>query len=82
MRAKLKKWGNSLALIIPADVASREALKAGDEVDFNVKKCDDIMELFGKYKNELKHFDAQKMKDETREADAESDERLARTTAG
>ncbi len=30
---KVSKWGNSLAIRIPADVASRLGLKEGDEVD-------------------------------------------------
>ena len=62
MRAKVKKWGNSLGLIIPADLATKERLKDGDEVEYQLKKCDDIKELFGKYpmgdikkiKNELR----------------------------
>lgn len=31
---KVSKWGNSLAVRIPADVASRLGLVEGDEVDF------------------------------------------------
>jgi hypothetical protein len=62
MRAKVKKWGNSLGLIIPADVASKEGIKEGDEVEYQLKKCSDVKELFGKYpmgniqeiKNELR----------------------------
>ncbi|MBN9362051.1 MULTISPECIES: AbrB/MazE/SpoVT family DNA-binding domain-containing protein [unclassified Devosia] len=30
---KVSKWGNSLAIRIPTDVASRLGLKEGDEVD-------------------------------------------------
>jgi antitoxin component of MazEF toxin-antitoxin module len=62
MRAKVKKWGNSLGLIIPADVASKEGIKEGDEVEYQLKKYSDVKELFGKYpmgniqeiKNELR----------------------------
>lgn len=62
MRAKVKKWGNSLGLIIPANVASKEGIKEGDEVEYQLKKCSDVKELFGKYpmgniqeiKNELR----------------------------
>jgi len=32
-RMKVSKWGNSLAIRIPTDVASRLGLKEGDEVD-------------------------------------------------
>ena len=31
---KISKWGNSLAVRIPMDVARRLGLKEGDEVDF------------------------------------------------
>lgn len=31
---KVSKWGNSLAVRIPMDVASRLGLKEGDEIDF------------------------------------------------
>jgi bifunctional DNA-binding transcriptional regulator/antitoxin component of YhaV-PrlF toxin-antitoxin module len=62
MRTKVKKWGNSLGLIIPADIASKEGIKEGDEVEYQLKKSSDVKELFGKYpmgnvqkiKNELR----------------------------
>jgi hypothetical protein len=62
MRAKVKRWGNSLGLIIPADVAAQEELKEGDEVEYQLKKCDDVKELFGKYPM----GDIQKIKDKLR----------------
>lgn len=62
MRAKVKKWGNSLGLIIPADLAAKQGLKEGDEVEYQLKKCDDIKELFGKYPM----GDIQKIKNELR----------------
>lgn len=45
----MKKWGNSLGLIIPSDVANNAGLREGDEVEFQLKKCSDVKELFGKY---------------------------------
>ena len=58
----MKKWGNSLGLIIPADLASKDGLKEGDEVEYHLKKCNDIKELFGKYPM----GNIQKIKDELR----------------
>lgn len=49
MRARVKKWGNSLGLIIPSEVANNAGLKEGDEVEFQLKKYGDVKELFGKY---------------------------------
>lgn len=62
MRAKVKKWGNSLGLIIPADLATKQGLKEGDEVEYQLRKCDEVKELFGKYPMD----DIQKIKDELR----------------
>lgn len=69
MRTRVKKWGNSLGLIIPADLASKEGLREGDEVEYQLKKCDDIKELFGKYPM----GDIQKIKDELRREWADVD---------
>ena len=33
-----KKWGNSLGLIIPEDVAREEGIRAGDEIVVEIKK--------------------------------------------
>jgi len=33
---KVAKWGNSLAVRIPADVAERVGLKEGDEAEFRI----------------------------------------------
>lgn len=32
---RVSKWGNSLAVRLPADVVAKLGLKEGDEVDFN-----------------------------------------------
>lgn len=58
----MKKWGNSLGLIIPADLATKQGLKEGDEVEYQLRKCDEVKELFGKYPMD----DIQKIKDELR----------------
>jgi antitoxin MazE len=39
---KISKWGNSLAVRIPTDVASRLGLKEGDEVDFRASDSNGI----------------------------------------
>lgn len=52
VKAKVKKWGNSLAVLIPSQEAKIEGLKDNDEVDFtiNKKKKNPLKELWGKYK--------------------------------
>ena len=48
-KARLKKWGNSLGVIIPKEVAERNGLRVGEEVEIQVTKVSDITELRGKY---------------------------------
>ena len=34
----MKKWGNSLGLIVPVEVARDQALKEGDMVEFEIRR--------------------------------------------
>ncbi len=59
----MRKWGNSLGVVIPREEASREGLKENDEVEIVIRKAVDIRQLFGKYK----FRDLQSLKDELRD---------------
>jgi len=48
-RAKLKRWGNSYGVVVPRDLAEKEGLKEGEEIEISVRKVSDIKHLFGKY---------------------------------
>ncbi len=61
-KARLKKWGNSLGVVIPKEAAERNGLHAGEEVEIRVSKVSDITELRGKYPTE----DLQAAKEEMR----------------
>ncbi len=63
IRTVVRKWGNSLGVVIPSEEASKEGLKENDEVEIVIRKAVDIKELFGKYK----FRDLRKLKDELRE---------------
>lgn len=63
IRTVVRKWGNSLGVVIPSDEASKEGLRENDEVEVVIRKALDIHELFGKYK----FRDLQKLKEELRE---------------
>ncbi len=63
IRTIMRKWGNSLGVVIPREEASREGLKENDEVEIVIRKAVDIRQLFGKYK----FRDLQSLKDELRE---------------
>ena len=46
---KVKKWGNSLALLIPKEIARREDLNEGDTVKVDVSK-EKRIDAFGMFK--------------------------------
>ena len=47
--AKIKRWGNSLALIIPKEIVKREDLTEGDMVKLEVSK-EKRVDAFGMFK--------------------------------
>jgi antitoxin component of MazEF toxin-antitoxin module len=63
IRTVMRKWGNSLGVVIPREEASKEGLHENDEVEIVIRKAVDIRQLFGKYKVK----DLQSLKDELRE---------------
>ncbi len=63
IRTVMRKWGNSLGVVIPREEATKEGLKENDEVEIVIRKAVDIRQLFGKYKFK----DLQSLKDEMRE---------------
>jgi antitoxin component of MazEF toxin-antitoxin module len=63
IRTVVRKWGNSLGVVIPSEEASKEGLRENDEVEVVIRKALDIRELFGRYR----FRDLQKLKEELRE---------------
>ncbi len=63
--AKVRKFGNSLGVVIPSEEATRHGIVVGDEVQLEVEKKTNLRELFGSIKFSKT---AQEMKDEDREA--------------
>ena len=59
----MRKWGNSLGVVIPREEALKEGLHENDEVEIVIRKAVDIRQLFGKYK----FRELQSLKDELRE---------------
>ena len=57
-KSKLKRWGNSYAVVVPGEIVQREGLKEGDLVEISVRKAVEISRLFGKYP--FKNLQAQK----------------------
>jgi antitoxin component of MazEF toxin-antitoxin module len=63
-KARLKRWGSSLGLVVPSDVVKRENLKEGEEVVVSIHKKNPLMETFGTLRDWK--ADAQRVKDEAR----------------
>jgi antitoxin component of MazEF toxin-antitoxin module len=61
-KARLKKWGNSLGVVIPKEAADKNGLRAGQEVEIRLTKLSDITRLRGKFPIE----DLQEAKEEMR----------------
>ena len=64
-KAKVREWGHSLGIIIPKDVVRKENIKSEDEVIIEIRKKQDVMDLFGTLKFKKS---ARQMKDEGRRA--------------
>lgn len=64
-KTRVKEWGNSLGIIIPKEIVTREKIKSHDEVIVDIRKNEDVMKLFGTLKFKKT---AQQMKDEGRKA--------------
>lgn len=49
--ARLKRWGNSLGIVVPRDVVRRKGLREGDVVEFQVdRKTKSYRDYFGTFK--------------------------------
>jgi antitoxin component of MazEF toxin-antitoxin module len=58
-----RKWGDSIAVILPSDVVKKEGIAPLDNIIVGVEREDDISDFFGKLKTEKT---AQELKDESR----------------
>ena len=65
MQLKLKKWGNSMAVIVPNRVIETNKLKENDEIIVEIVRKADISNTFGVIKK--RKMSGQKFKDMVRE---------------
>ncbi len=63
VNAIARKWGDSLAIIIPKDIVEEEKIQPLDKIRFTIHKEYDLSDLFGKLKTKKT---AQELKDESR----------------
>lgn len=52
IKTKLRRWGNSLGVVVPQHIIEKEKSKEGDDVILLFKKNDDnlLKEIFGTHK--------------------------------
>lgn len=67
MEVKVKKWGNSMAIILPSEEVRDKGIKENDKLEIPALiKVADLSKIFGTLKLK-KGMSAQKMKDLARE---------------
>ena len=65
---KAKKWGNSIGVIIPKEVAEREGIKEGNPVELMVRRPrNPIKETFGILKGKFKKSTDELMRETDKE---------------
>jgi len=62
---EVKKWGDSLAVIIPRETVDEENLRAKDKVHLQIQKEVDVSAIFGIAKGKIKAT-VQQLKNEAR----------------
>lgn len=65
LNVKVRKWGDSLAVIIPKEIADKEKLNTNDQIHLSISKKHDLSDVFGILKGKIKKS-AQQLKDESR----------------
>jgi antitoxin component of MazEF toxin-antitoxin module len=64
IKTKARKWGDSIAVIIPKFIVESQGISPQDDIMVSVQKEDNLEEIFGKFKTKKT---AQQLKDESRE---------------
>lgn len=57
IHAKVKKWGNSLGLVIPKEAVQELDIEENQEVQVEIKKPKHISEFYGALKGKKIRFD-------------------------
>ena len=65
IETKLRKWGNSIGVILPKEYVKKENLKENQTIRLNLVKETDLTKIYGKLKGKLPN-NTQKYKDELR----------------
>lgn len=63
--ARARRWGDSLAVILPRQTVTEEGIRANDVIHLTIQKETNLGDLFGRWKTKKT---AQELKDESRKA--------------
>ena len=66
VEVKLRKWGNSIGVILPKELINKKNLKEDQTIIIEVVKKTDLSKVFGSLKHK-KHISGQEFKDIARE---------------
>ncbi len=73
----VKRWGSSMAIIIPKEMVKTQGIREGDDVVINVFRKGNLKDIFGKLKSKMS---GQEFKDLVRKGwESSSDRNLAKT---
>jgi len=64
IEVEIKKWGNSIGIILPKSIMNEEGLKEKDKIIINIIKKADLSRTFGKEKRTIS---GQEFKDSARQ---------------
>jgi len=76
IQTRLRRWGNSIGIVIPRETMVDKNLKEGEEVIVDIEKSANLSEIFGSLKDWK--IDPQKFKDEIRKEETKNDKILFR----
>ncbi|HIH43231.1 TPA: AbrB/MazE/SpoVT family DNA-binding domain-containing protein [Candidatus Woesearchaeota archaeon] len=65
IHVKMRKWGDSLAVILPSEIVKKEKLQVNDDIHLILQKETDLSDLFGTWKSKKTPLE---LKNESREA--------------
>ena len=65
LNTRVRKWGDSLAVIIPKEIADKEKINTNDQIHLSINKKNDLSDVFGLLKGKIRKT-AQQLKDESR----------------
>ena len=66
IEVKIKKWGNSMGIILPKEILDKKDLKENQTIVIEIVKKADLSYIFGSLKSK-KNISGQKFKDIARE---------------